>query len=224
MAASQEKPEQQPLLPPSDPPEEEASSSRAEQQHETQPGMNPPHVQEAVDQDLLRQLKEDMGFDTIPAEKALYHTKNESLEAAIAWLTDHQDDLDINVPLGHPATQMSKEEAMSQAVALQQRLREARQLREKQDAIEKERRRIELGKNMLDTQRMLEEAGRKRAAEEASRDKRFHEEEKARQLELLKQEWEERFGRPYPVEQATAEPEVTQRKPKDQVMLHAPPQ
>ena len=52
----------------------------------------------SLDPELVRQLTEEMGFSLIRAQKGLLHGNN-TLESAIEWLTEHQDDPDIDDPI-----------------------------------------------------------------------------------------------------------------------------
>lgn len=51
-----------------------------------------------VDQSLLQQLT-DMGFNSVRASKGLHHTGNKSVEAAMNWCLEHENDKDIDTPL-----------------------------------------------------------------------------------------------------------------------------
>ncbi|GKY96712.1 hypothetical protein MPSEU_000630700 [Mayamaea pseudoterrestris] len=59
----------------------------------------------------LKTLTEEMGFSLLRAQKGLLYSHKNTVEAAIEWLTAHQDDLDIDAPIDRticaPATPMS---------------------------------------------------------------------------------------------------------------------
>mmetsp|Transcript_11506 Transcript_11506/g.22174 ORF Transcript_11506/g.22174 Transcript_11506/m.22174 type:complete len:371 (+) Transcript_11506:177-1289(+) len=184
---------------------------------------NPELLKSQIDQELLGQLKE-MGFAEIRAEKALYMTLGSNLEAAMEWIQQHQDDMDLDTPLHEdcvlpPKPKISKEEAQARAYELQEKLRKQRVEREKKEALEKEKNRIAMTKAMQEQQRQLEEAERGRAIEQRKREKEEHEKEKLRQRELMKREWEERFSRPYPEnEEELASAEAKPKSGKEMII------
>eukprot|EP00921_Rhytidocystis_pertsovi_P011893 GHVQ01019261.1.p1 GENE.GHVQ01019261.1~~GHVQ01019261.1.p1 ORF type:complete len:340 (-),score=50.74 GHVQ01019261.1:1060-2079(-) len=159
---------------------------------------NPLSIVNRLDSESIACLME-MGFSQMQSEKAVYVTGNSGVEAASAWLADHSEDADTMSPIvpEPDRPKLSKEEAMAKARELQNRLRDERLQREKKEAIERERQRIESSKLALEQQRKLEEEERKRHIGQLQKEKKAHQIEKERQRELLKLEWEERFGVPY---------------------------
>merc|ERR1711862_699557 len=116
---------------------------------------NPPEIKEKINKEMLKTLMDEMGFDEMKAEKALYKTDNQGVEFAVNWLGEHMEDADIDLPMLPPAPvlppkpKMSKEEAEAKAMELQRKLREKRQAEEKLSEKEKERNRIESTKMMV---------------------------------------------------------------------------
>ena len=51
-----------------------------------------------VDEALLKEL-EEMGFTTNRAKRALHGSGNSTIEGAINWITEHENDADIDEPL-----------------------------------------------------------------------------------------------------------------------------
>lgn len=64
-------------------------------------------------QELVDQLM-DMGFSELRAHKALVRTSNSGVEPAVAWLSEHQEDADIDE---HIAVQAKSQEEMSEETA-----------------------------------------------------------------------------------------------------------
>merc|ERR1719456_490581 len=103
----------------------------------------------------------EMGFSELRAEKALYLRDN-NLEHAVAWLGDHSEDADIDLPIKPKPVvpekpKMSKEEAEAKALELQRKLREKRAQEEKLSERDKERMRIEGTKMMQEANEKLKE-------------------------------------------------------------------
>lgn len=181
---------------------------------------NSSDIKKYIDSGLLGSLME-MGFGQVEAEKAIFFTKNEGLERAVTWLEENSNDpclkdpiVEISVSEGDAFSnsKLTDEEALEKAKELQRRARELRVQREKEDEIEKERRRIASTKQLLEAQRKLEEAERIRNIEKVAREKNAHEVERQRQLSLLREEWEERFGCPYPEEKVNEVPKGNKEK------------
>ncbi|KAJ1605509.1 PUG domain fused to an UBA domain [Cryptosporidium canis] len=182
-------------------------------------GENCAELTDKVDKGQLASLLE-MGFGKVEAEKAIFFTGNKGVESAIAWLEENSGDSSLKDPIveisgseeGLSSKRLTEEEAMEKAKELQRRARELRVQREKEEEIEKEKRRIASTKQLLEAQRKLEEAERVRSIEQAAREKNAHEAERQRQLSLLKEEWEERFGCPYPEEKVSDVPKGKKEK------------
>ena len=56
-------------------------------------------VQTFANSKLVNALVDIKGYTVVQAEKALWHTRNESLAKAEEWLRDHKNDPDFNVPI-----------------------------------------------------------------------------------------------------------------------------
>ncbi|KNA21180.1 hypothetical protein SOVF_045680 [Spinacia oleracea] len=157
-----------------------------------------------VDKRVLEQL-EEMGFSVACGIRALHYSGNTSLEDAINWIVDHENDSDIDqIPLVPVDIDLdaSKPFAITEEVKIKaQKLRiGANQLRkdkEKELEREREKERIQDGKRILEAKKTVEEIARKRMI--ASREVEKEEERKARErirqkLEADKAERRSRLG------------------------------
>jgi uncharacterized UBP type Zn finger protein len=106
-----------------------------------------------VNDELLGQLV-DMGFADVRARKSLVH--GGSLDGALAWLTEHQEDADIDQPYlvrksdTIPKVPLTEEEMAVRMEALKakaQTRRKGREEQERKDAIQGEKDRRERGQN-----------------------------------------------------------------------------
>jgi len=52
-----------------------------------------------LDKDAIKNLTEEMGFSLIRAQRGLLFSKGKTVESAIEWLMEHQDDADIDEPI-----------------------------------------------------------------------------------------------------------------------------
>ncbi|OEH79365.1 uba ts-n domain-containing protein [Cyclospora cayetanensis] len=192
-----------------------------------------PSLSSIVDPNLLSQLHE-MGFSEARAGRALLATKDGSatLEAALAWLEEHEDDSGIDEPLtveelaarkSAEKTPLTEEEAQRRAYELQKKLREERVKREKQEAIEKERLRMQQSKALLEQQARLEEETRKRAILQLQKEKEEAKKERERQRELLRQDYRDRFGceMPEDTSPADAEDRIAKMSAKEKVAFYS---
>ncbi|KAF9611691.1 hypothetical protein IFM89_034874 [Coptis chinensis] len=147
-----------------------------------------------VDAKLVEEL-ESMGFSTARATRALHYSGNASLEAAINWIMEHENDADIDqmpmVPVSAKAEaskpSLTPEEAKIKAQELRERARKKKVEEEKKMEIEREKERVRIGKELLEAKRMEEENERKRLM--AFRKAEKEEERKAR--EKIRQKVEE---------------------------------
>uniref|UniRef100_A0A7S4EJW9 C2H2-type domain-containing protein n=1 Tax=Pseudo-nitzschia australis TaxID=44445 RepID=A0A7S4EJW9_9STRA len=57
-----------------------------------------------LDPEAIKSLTEEMGFSIIRAQKGLLYSSGKTLECAIEWLMEHQDDDDIDDPIPEIAT------------------------------------------------------------------------------------------------------------------------
>ena len=65
----------------------------------TQSRRNDPRVEKYANDKFVSALVDVKGFTVLQAEKALWFTKNESLQTAEAWLRAHMKDADFNLPI-----------------------------------------------------------------------------------------------------------------------------
>ncbi|KAL9813654.1 putative UBA-like superfamily, Ubiquitin-associated domain, PUB domain, PUB-like domain superfamily [Arabidopsis thaliana] len=193
-----------------------------------------------VNHGLLKEL-EDMGFSMARAAWALHHSGNSSLEAAVNWIIDHENDSQFEkMPLKTFDQRWSCRWSLTLRLSLQIHLmilqkllmqeeknyckEQARKLREEQETIrerEREKERIRAGKEMMETKRIAEETERKRniALTKAEKD----EEKKAREKIMLKVnadklERKRRLGLPTETESASTSNPVSPLDPKRIVM------
>ena len=137
-----------------------------------------------VDDSLLSELV-DMGFSEVRARKAIVHGK--SLEGALSWIDEHQDDPDIDQPymvrredVKTPLTQeeIAQRTAEMKAKIVKRRQEKEREERQREILSEKERR--ERGQKMAETQEERERLMRKREAEKIKREKEAERKERER--------------------------------------------
>eukprot|EP01035_Chromulina_nebulosa_P027688 gene27688-36443_t len=130
-----------------------------------------------VDETLLSQLL-DMGFSDIRGRKSIVHGKN--LEGALAWLSEHQDDPDIDQPYmvkksdTIPKTPLTEEEKAQRILAIRDRVKQRRTDREKQEKAEelrREKERRERGQKIDETVEERQRMQRKRDAEKLKKEK-----------------------------------------------------
>ncbi|KAK2406185.1 UBX domain-containing protein [Trifolium repens] len=127
-----------------------------------------------VNEKLLEDLHV-MGFPHARATRALYYSGNSSLEDAITWMVDHENDTDIDeIPLvdvdididtspSFPITEEMRMKAMALiANNLRNQERNKKKYEEKIMESEKEKERIQAGKKLLEAKRIAEDNERKR--------------------------------------------------------------
>eukprot|EP01017_Pseudomicrothorax_dubius_P034863 TRINITY_DN4825_c0_g1_i1.p1 TRINITY_DN4825_c0_g1~~TRINITY_DN4825_c0_g1_i1.p1 ORF type:complete len:352 (-),score=117.89 TRINITY_DN4825_c0_g1_i1:62-1117(-) len=199
-------------------------------QHEADPDLNDPlpanpeepqpgagkSISSMVNQAFATKLQE-LGNSKNVSEKALLLTGNKSVEDAIQWIYENKDEPDFEEELTlveqegggeqKPKVVLTPEEAAKQAMELQRMLREKRLAREKEEEREREKERVRSGKEMAMAKKMLDEAELKREAERKMREKKEDEVAKAKILEQLQRDREERFGKgSAPVKKKEEEP------------------
>ncbi|PWA38580.1 UBX domain-containing protein 4 [Artemisia annua] len=122
-----------------------------------------------VNKKLLDEL-EEMGFSLARAMRALHYSGNSSLEDAISWLIDHENDPDIDempsVPVkieieGLESSSIS-EEVKLKAQKLREKSRKRNKEEDKKLEHRKEKERIRAGKELQETKKIMEENERKR--------------------------------------------------------------
>jgi UBX domain-containing protein 1/4 len=172
-------------------------------------------AEEFVDKDMLTQLTE-MGFSNIKAARALHYSGNSSVEGALNWVTEHENDADLEealmVPKQTPKQKLTAEEAKSHAAELLRKAKEKREAEERERERERELARVKMGKEMAAIARIEEEQKLKRIADERKREK--EEEARAREkirlkLEQDRRERRKKMGLP---EELTPEEKEAERK------------
>lgn len=159
-----------------------------------------------VNKKLLDELQE-MGFPEARAIEALHFSGKSSIEAAISWIIDHEDDTDIeemplvpveiNIEPSDPSC--ISEEVKLQAQELRDRTRKKREEEEKKLERNREKERIRAGKALQQAKRMDEENERKRyiAQRKADQEETRRARERIRQkLQQDKVERRRRLGMP----------------------------
>ncbi|KAK7359270.1 hypothetical protein VNO77_01223 [Canavalia gladiata] len=178
-------------------------------------GQNEEMVVPEVDKKLLEEL-ESMGFSTARATRALHYSGNASLEAAVSWIVEHENDLDIdqmplvpaNTKTEAPKPSLTPEELKAKQQELRERARKKKEEEEKRMEREREKERIRIGKELLEAKRIEEENERKRllALRKAEKEEEKRAREKIKQkLEEDKAERRRKLGLP-PEEPSTAKP------------------
>lgn len=164
------------------------SSAKSQSEAEGGEGDEEEMVPVPVNEELLAQLV-DMGFSEVRARKSLVH--GGSLEGALGWLTDHQDDPDIDQPYlvrksdTIPKPPLTEEEKAQKLQDIQNKIekrRQERKVQDKADEIKREKERRERGKNTNDDAEERQRLARKREAEKMKREKMEADKEKKRLL------------------------------------------
>jgi len=164
----------------------DASASATEETQET--------VVPEVNKEVLTDL-EGMGFSTARATRALHFSGNSTIECAINWLSEHQEDADIDeMPLvpANSKTEVNKpsltpEEMKIKAQELRERARKKKEEEERRMEREREKERVRIGKELLEAKRIEEQNERKRMIEL----RRLEKEEEKRAREKIRQKLEE---------------------------------
>ncbi|XP_059626211.1 uncharacterized protein LOC132269149 isoform X2 [Cornus florida] len=155
-----------------------------------------------VNKKFLSEL-EAMGFPPAWATRALHHSGNSNIEAAVNWIVDHENDPDINqmplvpVNIEIEASEPSyiTEQVKIKAQELRDRARREKEEEKEKVEREKEKERIRGGKELLEEKRMAEESERKRflALRKVEKEEQKRARDKIRQK--LQQDKAERRGR-----------------------------
>lgn len=139
-----------------------------------------------VNNDMLAQLI-DMGVTDVRGRKALVH--GGSVDGALAWLTEHQDDADIDQPYlvrlkdTLPKPELTEEEKRIKLEEVKERIkarREERARQEKAEEIKREKERRERGQKLDETMEERQKMQRKRELDKAKREKEAEAKERAR--------------------------------------------
>jgi uncharacterized UBP type Zn finger protein len=130
-----------------------------------------------VDESLLAQLL-DMGFPDVRGRKSLVH--GITLDGALAWLGDHQDDADIDQPYmvkksdTIPKVPLTEEEKVIRMAAIKDRVKQRREEKAREaraDEIKREKERRERGSKIDETLEERQRMARKREAEKMKKEK-----------------------------------------------------
>ncbi|XP_023514926.1 chromatin assembly factor 1 subunit A [Cucurbita pepo subsp. pepo] len=159
-----------------------------------------------VNKSILEEL-ESMGFATARATRALYYSGNASLEAAVNWVVEHENDPEIDqMPLvpkdtkvEAPKPALTPEQLKAKQQELRERARKKKEEEEKLAEREREKERIRIGKELLEAKRIEELNERKRilALRKAEKEEEKRARDKIRQkLEEDKAERRRRLGLP----------------------------
>lgn len=152
-----------------------------------------------VNKDLLSEL-EAMGFSEVQANKALHGSGNSSIEAAIDWIMDHENDPEIDdmplVPLDINIEAPDASEISDQVKIKAQQLREqAHKKKEKEEKKlerNREKERIRSGKGLQELKRIAEENERKRYIAQQKAEKEEARRARERVCQKLEQDKAER--------------------------------
>ena len=68
-------------------------------EEEAEEDHNPKNPIDALDADAVKTLTESMGFTLLRAQKGLLFSNERTVESAVEWLMEHQDDVDIDEPI-----------------------------------------------------------------------------------------------------------------------------
>ncbi|KJP86798.1 hypothetical protein AK88_03612 [Plasmodium fragile] len=98
---------------------------------------------------------------------------------------------------GEGKSKLTPEEAQKKAIELQKKIREKKMMKEKEEEIQKEKNRISMAKEVQKRREQMEEFERKKYLENLEKEKNEHKKEKEKQLELLRKEYEAKFGIAY---------------------------
>lgn len=199
-------------------PEQETGSSTGDASSDTADLVVP-----EVEKQLLEEM-EGMGFPHVRAVRALYSCGSSSIEAAINWIVEHENDPDIDempmVPANSqqrdPQPILTPEEAKAKMLELRERARKKKEEEEKRMEKEREKERVRIGKELLEAKRIEEDNERKRLILLRKQEK--EEEQRAREkirqkLEEDKAERRRKLGLPpEDPEKARAPPPVEEKK------------
>ncbi|KAI4354345.1 hypothetical protein L6164_003215 [Bauhinia variegata] len=131
-----------------------------------------------------------MGFPQARAMRALYYSGNSSLDDALNWIVEHENDADIDeLPLVDVDIEIESSEPfpVSEEIKRAEQLRDENRKRkeeeEKKLQREREKERIQAGKNLLEAKRIAEQNERKRnlALRKAEKEQEKRAREKVRQ-------------------------------------------
>lgn len=150
----------------------------------------------------LDTLTGEMGFELLRAQKGLLFGTG-GVEGAVEWLMNHQDDADIDEPIGlvpkdstMSATPRTAEEIAAKVAEVKALLKAKRMEREeieKVDDILREKQRRSMGQQVIKTKEEMEQQARAREAKQRRKEKEAFKKERARlRAELEKDKAERR--------------------------------
>ncbi|GAV70711.1 Gpi16 domain-containing protein/PUB domain-containing protein, partial [Cephalotus follicularis] len=159
-----------------------------------------------IDKKLIGEL-EALGFPLARAARALCYSSNGSIEAAVNWIIDHENDPDIdemplvavNIDIESPQPNFMTEEMKTKAEDLRNRTRRRKEGEEKKWERDQEKERIRAGKELLEAKLIAEDNERKRhlALRKAEKEEEQRARENIRQkLEADKAERRRMLGYP----------------------------
>ena len=152
-----------------------------------------------LDPVAIKTLTEDMGFTLIRAQKGLLNSAGNTVESAVEWLMEHQDDADIDDPIPEqvvkkPLTAEEKAAKILEVKALMKARRAERGKTEKVDHTEREKQRRFMGKEMEETREQMAKEQRKREAQARKREKIEQKKERERIRAELEKDKRERMA------------------------------
>jgi len=182
------------------PPKEENADKMDE---EEVPKENIPDWRGSLNQQILAQL-EEMGFSKNVREKALVMTGNSNMENAINWIgensetPDFEDELVVTgVKESAPKKVLTPEEVKEAQKELVAKMKIIREAKEKASAIETEKLRMKMGKEMAIAKGKAEEQDMRLYVEQLKKQKIKDAADKAELLEKIEADKKARFGDKY---------------------------
>jgi hypothetical protein len=156
-----------------------------------------------LDPEAIKHMTEEMGFSLIRAQKGLLFSTGKTVESAIEWLMEHQDDADIDDPIPKDAVGTQKlkprtaEETAAKVLEVKALLKAKRDEREEADKVdltEREKQRRFMGKEMAQTREQVEMSQRKREAQARKKEKMEAKKERDRIVAELEKDKRERMA------------------------------
>ncbi|GMH34283.1 hypothetical protein BSKO_02117 [Bryopsis sp. KO-2023] len=171
------------------PPSDGQGGSQPPGEEEDENALVEPEVSEA----LLSQMI-DMGFPRNRVVRALHYSSADGVDQAISWLTENEDDPEIDEPLLlPPKKKMSPEELKLYLEDAKVKAKVRRDAEEKELEIHREKERLRVGREMMAAKRSDEDNARKRMLEARRAEKL--EEKAAREKIRVKLEEDKRARR-----------------------------
>ncbi|XP_047313523.1 uncharacterized protein LOC124916800 [Impatiens glandulifera] len=159
---------------------------------------------------LLSEL-EAMGFPLDQVMKALQHSGNSNISAAVSWLLDHgidpianetpmnnQDFIDIDIDASEPS--YGSEQVMLKTKEIREQAHTKKEEHENKWEVEKEKERIRAGKELLEAKQIQEDNERKRFILKRKAEKGEQNKERIKIRKKLQQDELERRGQGLPLE------------------------